>query len=118
MINDTLLEEMVTADPKLTTEEMPNILGCSVFTIKNHLYMIGKSYKTGVWVPHKLTEKNKPVGVSVCQSLILKNNTELFLKRIVTGDKKWILFHNSHRKNQWLSTSSVTHSNTKTWTSS
>ena len=55
MINNTLLEEMVTADPKLTTEEISNILNYTVITIKNHLHMIGKSYKADVWVPHELT---------------------------------------------------------------
>ena len=79
VINDILLEKMLTAHPKLTTEEMSNILDCSVTTIKNYLHIIGKSYKVGVWVPHELTEKNKAVKVSVCQSLILKNSTIPFL---------------------------------------
>ena len=75
VIDETLLEELVTADPRLSSEHMANILDCSTTTIKNHLHMIGKSYRAGVWVPHDLTEKNKTYRLSVCKSLILKNSS-------------------------------------------
>ena len=100
--DDALLEELINSDPRLTTEQMSNTLGCSATTVKTHLHMIGKSYKAGVWVPHELTEKNKAVRQSVCQALILKNNSDPFLQRIVTGDEKWIQYHNPKRQKQWL----------------
>ena len=105
--DDALLEELINSDPRLTTEQIQilnrtNTLGCSATTVKTHLHMIGKSYKAGVWVPHELTEKNKAVRQSVCQALILKNNSDPFLQRIVTGDEKWIQYHNPKRQKQLL----------------
>ena len=92
---------------KLTTEEMSNILNIiSVTKIRNHLHIIWKSYKAGVWVSHELTEKKKAVRVSVCQSSILK--LSLFLNVLSLATKSIFCFTNSHRKNnRFLQLSSI-----------
>ncbi|PIO57294.1 transposase, partial [Teladorsagia circumcincta] len=39
--------------------------------------------------------------VSVCDSLLRRNENEPFLKRMVTGDEKWIVYNNVERKRSW-----------------
>ena len=51
-----------------------------------------------VWVPHKLSEKNLLDCISACNSLLKLHKNVPFLKQIVTGDEKWILYHNVERK--------------------
>ena len=44
----------------------------------------------------------KKTAVLKSSSLILQNNNEPFLYRIVTYDKKWILYNNQWQPAQWL----------------
>ena len=37
----------------------------------------------------------------VCDSLLKRNETYPFLKRILTGDKKWVVYDNAVRKRSW-----------------
>ena len=63
---------------------------------------IGKVSKAGIWVPHQLSAENLLQRVTICTSLSSRNKREPFLKRIVTGDEKWVLYVNVERKRQWL----------------
>ena len=54
-----------------------------------------------VWVPHKLSEKTILTHISACDSLLKCNDNVLFLKQIVTGDEKWILYNNVKWKRSW-----------------
>ncbi|EZA49301.1 Histone-lysine N-methyltransferase SETMAR [Ooceraea biroi] len=59
------------------------------------------SKKADVWVPHELTEKNILDRVMICESLLKWNSLEAFLKRVVTGDEKWVVYNNIRRKRSW-----------------
>ncbi|GFV99311.1 histone-lysine N-methyltransferase SETMAR [Trichonephila clavipes] len=63
-----------------------------------------------VWVPHKLTEKNLSDRERMCSSHLIRHNVELFLDKLITGDKKWILYENIKRKKSYCKpgTSSAT----------
>ena len=39
--------------------------------------------------------------VSICESLLKRNEIESFLKRMITGDEKWITYDNNVRKKSW-----------------
>ncbi|XP_032690457.1 histone-lysine N-methyltransferase SETMAR-like [Odontomachus brunneus] len=52
-------------------------------------------------VPHKLTEENLANRISICNSLLKRHESDPFLKRIVTGDEKWIIYNNIMRKRSW-----------------
>ena len=54
-----------------------------------------------LWVPHKLTEENLANRMSICNSLLKRHESDPFLKRIVTGDEKWIIYDNIVRKRSW-----------------
>ena len=54
-----------------------------------------------VWVPHKLSEKELLERISACDSLLKCNENVPFLKQMVTGDEKGILYNNVERKRSW-----------------
>jgi len=43
-------------------------------------------------MPYDLTKKNLMDRISICESLLKRNEIELFFKRLITGDKKWITY--------------------------
>ena len=67
----------------------------------NHLHNLGFKKKLDVWVPHELTQKNMMDRISICESLLNRNKIDPFLKRIVTGDEKWVTYDNIERKRSW-----------------
>ena len=52
-------------------------------------------------VLHKLKEKNLLDHISACNSLLKHNENVLFLKQIVTGNEKWILYSKVGWKRSW-----------------
>ena len=65
------------------------------------MHQLGYVHHFDVWAPHKLTEKNLLDHVSACDSLLKRNENIPFLKQIVTGDEKWILYNNVEWKRSW-----------------
>lgn len=101
-ISDGVLESLLAANPRQTTRELAEQLGCTHTTVENHLHALGKVQKYGSWLPHELSANNKIQRVSTCVSLLCRYHKESFLERIVTGDEKWLLYVNVCRKKQWL----------------
>lgn len=101
-IDDDELEKMISADPRLSTREMSVKFQCSHSTIEEHLHALGKVQKSGVWVPHELSDDSKKTRVAICASLLSRLDKEPFLDRLVTGDEKWVLYVNVTHKRQWL----------------
>ncbi|GFX49070.1 tudor domain-containing protein [Trichonephila clavipes] len=69
--------------------------------INSHLSKVGFKKKLDVWVPHQLTPKNIMDGISICETLAKRNETDPFLKRMGTGDEKWVAYDNIVRKRSW-----------------
>ena len=67
----------------------------------NHLNKTGYQKKLDTWVPHELTVKNSMDRVSICESLLKRNEIEQFLKLVITGDETWITYDNNVRKRPW-----------------
>ena len=63
-----------------------------------HLHKTGYQKKLDTWVPHELTVKNLMDRVSICESLLKRNEIEPFFKRMITGGEKWITYDNNVRK--------------------
>lgn len=70
-------------------------------TVLNHLQKAGYKKKLDVWVPHELTQKNLMDRISICETLLKRNELEPFLKRLITGDEKWVTYENVVRKRSW-----------------
>jgi len=57
--------------------------------------------KLDVWVSHELKEIHLTNCMSVCDQLIKREENDPFLKRMITGDEKWIIYNNVSRKRSW-----------------
>ena len=69
--------------------------------VLNHLHKTGYQKKLDTWVLHELTAKNLMDRVSICESLLKRNEIEPSLKRMITADEKWITYDNNVRKRSW-----------------
>jgi len=44
---------------------------------------------------------SKEIGIDACESLLNRNKINPLLKRMVTGDEKWVTYDNVRRKRSW-----------------
>ena len=93
------IQRIIEADPPTTTQEVTKELNFSHSTVIQHLKQIWKVKKLDKWVSHELTEK-KNHCFEVSSSVILHNN-EPFFNRIMTRNKKRLLYDNWRRLVQW-----------------
>ena len=89
------------------TRKLANVMNCDHSTIVRHLHAMGKVKKSGVWVPHALSQNHKNQQVAICAYLLashrLTREHRPFLSGIVTGDEKWCLYANIRKRKEWLS---------------
>ncbi|KAG5311589.1 SETMR methyltransferase, partial [Acromyrmex insinuator] len=93
-LND--IKVLVEQDRTLKVREIAETRKIGYGTVQRHLQQLGS--RLDVWVPHKLTEENLANRMSICNSLLKRHESDPFLKRIVIGDEKWIIYDNIVRK--------------------
>ena len=71
-----------------TTREIAEKRNISHARVERHLKQLGYVNKLDIWVHHKLNEIQLTKRISICDSLLKRNETYPFLKRIITGDEK------------------------------
>lgn len=101
-LNEDSLKAAVEENTRQTVRELGQTLNVSKSTISVYLEKIGKVKKLDSWVPHDLTEIQQKARLEICCSLIIRNQIDPFLSRIVTCDEKWIKYDNRRRSAQWL----------------
>ena len=75
----------------LTRRGNPLGLGIRVIIFKvgiGGLKQLGYVNKLDIWIPQKLNEIQLTKRISICDSLLKRNETDPFLKRIITDDEK------------------------------
>ena len=80
-----------------TSCELAEKMNCNQKTILNHLHSMGFAEKSGVWVPHELSENNKKNHLQIASQHLAHNRAtrghkQRFLYQIVVGDEKWCLY--------------------------
>lgn len=100
-IIDDDLKALIDDDRHITVRQVAEKLNSSKTTIADRLSKLGYSKKLDVWVPHNLTESQLLVRITTCDFLLKRNQNEPFLKRLITGDEKWIVYNNIQRKRSW-----------------
>ncbi|XP_066906752.1 histone-lysine N-methyltransferase SETMAR-like [Halyomorpha halys] len=76
--------------PSQLVRDITEVLGVSHTSVQNHLRKLGNVSRLDVWVPQSLTEANMATHISICDSL--QEHQDPFLKRLVTGDEKLIVY--------------------------
>lgn len=95
------IKSLVDANRRITTREIAERLNLSNSTVHKHMKSLGLISKLDIWVPHVLTERNLLRRINDCDLLIRRQRNDPFLKRIVTGDEKWVVYNNVKRKRSW-----------------
>ena len=95
------IETLIENNQHYATWEIADMLKIYKSSVENHLHKLGYVNRFDVWVPHKLSKKNLLDHNSPCVSLLKRNEKVLFLKQIVIGDEKWILYNNVEWKRSW-----------------
>lgn len=93
--------EIIEVDRHVSSRSIAQELKIDHKTVLNHLHKAGFKKKLDVWVPHQLTPKNMMDRISICEALAKRNEIDPFLKRMVTGDEKWVTYDNIMRKRSW-----------------
>ncbi|GFV47221.1 histone-lysine N-methyltransferase SETMAR [Trichonephila clavipes] len=91
--------EIIEVDRHVSGRSIAQELKIDHKIVLNHLRRFKK--KLNVWVQHQLTPKNMMDRISICETLVKRNEINPFLKQTVTGDKKWVTYDNTVRKRSW-----------------
>ena len=100
-VDSNQIETLIENSQPYTTREIANRLNISKSSVENHLHQLGYAHRFDVWVPHKLGKKNLLDRISTCNSLLKCNENVLFLKQILMGYEKWILYNKVELKRSW-----------------
>ena len=96
-VDDDLIKAIIDSD-RHSTREIAEKLHVSYTCIENRLKQLGYVRKLDTWVPHELKEKHLTRRINSCDLLKKRNENDPFLKRLITGDEKWVVYDNIKRK--------------------
>ncbi|CAH2103465.1 unnamed protein product [Euphydryas editha] len=90
--------QLMEQDRHASCQEIAEALNINHMTVWNHLKRAGYEKKLDIWVLHELMQRNLIDRITISEMLLKRNETEPFLKRIITGDDKWAKYENIKRK--------------------
>lgn len=99
---DEDIRKCLNENPRATCEEIGKVLKCDESTVRKRLHAIGFTPKLDKWLPHLLTENNKMIRLSICNSFLVRVAIDPFIDRIVTCDEKWVTYDSSRRSRHWI----------------
>ncbi|XP_078032732.1 histone-lysine N-methyltransferase SETMAR-like [Augochlora pura] len=83
-VDEIHIKAIINSDRHSTTCDIAEKLNVSHKCIGKELKMLGYVKKLDLWIPHKLKEIH----------LTQRNENNPFLKSLITGDEKWIVYNN------------------------
>ena len=104
---------MIENNRRSRTGEIAEKLNISHTCVERHSKQLGYVNKLNIWVPFKLNEIQLIKRIPIWDSLLKRNETDPFLKRIITGDEKWVVYNNVVRKRSWSKRDEPTRSTSK-----
>ncbi|KAK2580003.1 hypothetical protein KPH14_010768 [Odynerus spinipes] len=100
-VDDDQMKAIIESNRHITVREIAKRLNVSHPTIENHIRCLGLVKKLDIWVPHELKEIHLTQRINICDTHFKRNAIDPFLKRIITGDEKWVVYNNINRKRSW-----------------
>ena len=114
--DEDCLNSLIHNDPCQCTRELANVMNCDHSAIVRHLHSMGKVQKSGVWVPHALSQNHKNQQVAICASLLAHHILAHEQHWPHAGDEEWCLYANIRKRKEWLSLNKKATPHTKTCT--
>ena len=99
--DDDKIKAMIENNRRSTTREIAQKFNISYTCVERHLKQRGYVNNLDIWVPHNLNEIQLTKRISICDSLLKHNKTDLVSKCIITVDEKWVVYDNVVRKRSW-----------------
>ena len=106
-LDDDKIKAMIENYQRSTTREIAEKHNTSYTCVERHLKQLRYVNKLHILVPHKLNEIQLTKRISICDSLLKRNETDTFLKRIVTGGEEWVVYDKSCEKDHGASEMSL-----------
>ena len=90
------MKAIIEPNRHITVPELAKQLNVSHTTIENHIHVrrLGLVKKIDIWVSHELKEIQLRQLINIYDTHFKLNAIDPFLKRIITGDEKWIVYNN------------------------
>ena len=77
-VDDDKMKAMIKNNRRSTTREIAEKLNISHTCVERYLKQLGYVNKLDIWVPHKLNEIQLTKRISICDSLLKRNETDAF----------------------------------------
>ncbi|GFW82296.1 histone-lysine N-methyltransferase SETMAR [Trichonephila clavipes] len=88
------ITEIIEVDGHVSSRSIAQVLKMEHKIVLSHLSKVGFKKELDVWVLHQLTPKIMTDRISISEVLAKRNEIDPFLKRMVTGDEKWVTYDN------------------------
>ena len=92
------VKALIDVNRRITTCEIDERLNLSNSTVHGHVKRFGLILKLGILVTCVLTEQNLVSRINNCDLLLKRQENGPFLKRMIPGDEKWVVYENVKRK--------------------
>ena len=100
-VDDDQIKAIVESDRYVTVGEIDKKLKILKSTIDRHIRRLGLVKKLDIWIAHELKKIYLSKRINVCDLHLKRNEFDIFLKQIITGDEKWIVYSKVVRKRSW-----------------
>ena len=101
-VDEIHIKAIIDSDRHSTTREIAEKPDVSHTCTEERLKQFGYVKKFDLYVPHRPKEIHLTQRISICDSLLKRNEVDPFLKRLITGDQKWIVYNNVNGKRSWM----------------
>ncbi|XP_035742201.1 histone-lysine N-methyltransferase SETMAR-like [Vespa mandarinia] len=87
-IDEIHIKVIIDSGRHSTTRDIAEKLNVSYTYIDKKFKMLAYVKKLDLWIPHQLKEIHMTQRISICDSLLKRNETDPFLQSLITGDEK------------------------------
>ncbi|KFD50519.1 hypothetical protein M513_08587 [Trichuris suis] len=104
-LDEEKLNALVHEDPRQSTRELAEKIGCGHLTVSRHLLSMGNVQKMGSWVPHQLSRDDKIQRVSLPHPGYSPDlaPSDYHLFRSLAVNLRGVSFNNDENVQKWLS---------------